>query len=75
MASRCARLAQARACGGPEIRLAMLTRDLVDRQDVSVFPVVRSVGRVGEVSLWPRLTCDHDLVLRTFDGRGGAAEA
>ncbi|MFI7407481.1 glycosyltransferase [Streptomyces sp. NPDC049627] len=63
------------AYGGPEIRPAMVTGDLVDRQDVSVFPVVRSVGRGGEVSLRPRLTRDHDLVLRTADGRGGAAEA
>ncbi|WP_048584604.1 hypothetical protein [Streptomyces viridochromogenes] len=63
------------AYGGPEIRLAMVTGDLADRQDVRVFPVVRSVGPGGGLSLRPQLTRDHDLALRTADGRGGAAEA
>ncbi|QOV40472.1 hypothetical protein IM697_19950 [Streptomyces ferrugineus] len=38
-------------------------------------PVIRSVGPGGGLSLRPQLTRDHDLVPRTVDGRGGAAEA
>ncbi|WP_250090620.1 glycosyltransferase [Streptomyces sp. AS02] len=55
------------AYGGPEIRLAMVTGDLVDRQDVCVFPAIRCAGPGGELSLRPQLTRDHDLVLRTAD--------
>jgi glycosyltransferase involved in cell wall biosynthesis len=55
------------AYGGPEIRLAMVTGDLVDRRDISVFPGVRRSGPAGGLWLRPQLTSDHDLVLRTAD--------
>ncbi|MFF4346090.1 hypothetical protein [Streptomyces sp. NPDC001530] len=55
------------AYGGAEIRLAMVTGDLVDRRDVSVFPAIRCAGPGGGLSLRPQLTGDHDLVLRTAD--------
>ncbi|WP_217206029.1 glycosyltransferase [Streptomyces sp. AC550_RSS872] len=55
------------AYGGPEIRLAMVTGDLVDRQDVCVFPAIRCAGPGGGLWLRPQLTRDHDLVLRTAD--------
>ncbi|MFE0257947.1 glycosyltransferase [Streptomyces sp. NPDC059010] len=55
------------AYGGPEVRLAMVTGDLFDRRDVSVFPAVRCAGPGGPLSLRPRLTRDHDLVLSTVD--------
>ncbi|MGC9541299.1 glycosyltransferase [Streptomyces sp. UG1] len=55
------------AYGGPEVRLAMVTGDLVDRRDVSVFPAVRCTGPGGALSLRPQWTHDHDLVLRSAD--------
>ncbi|MFI6014624.1 glycosyltransferase [Streptomyces sp. NPDC051243] len=55
------------AYGGPEIRLAMVTGDLVDRPDVSVFPAIRCAGPGGVLSLRPQLTREHDLVLKTAD--------
>lgn len=55
------------AYGGPEIRLAMVTGDLVDRQEVCVFPAIRCAGPGGRLSMRPQLTRDHDLVLRTAD--------
>lgn len=63
------------AYDGPEIRLAMLTGDLVDRRDVSVFPAVRCVGPGGGLSLRPQLTRDHDLVLRTADTVPGGPQS
>ncbi|MCF1596573.1 glycosyltransferase [Streptomyces muensis] len=59
------------AYGGPEIRLAMVTGDLVDRRDVCVFPAVRCAGPDGGLTLRPQLTRDHDLVLRTADAVRG----
>ncbi|MEV2227491.1 glycosyltransferase [Streptomyces phaeochromogenes] len=54
------------AYGGPELRLGMVSGDLVDRRDVCVFPVGRYTGSGGSaLTVSFQLTHDHDLVLRT----------
>ncbi|MEV2197431.1 glycosyltransferase [Streptomyces phaeochromogenes] len=54
------------AYGGPELRLGMVSGDLVDRRDVCVFPVGRYTGSGGSaLTVCFELTRDHDLVLRT----------
>ncbi|MFD3307029.1 glycosyltransferase [Streptomyces sp. NPDC058694] len=54
------------AYGGPELRLGMVSGDLVDRRDVCVFPVGRYTGSGGSaLTVCFQLTHDHDLVIRT----------
>ncbi|RSO34561.1 glycosyltransferase family 4 protein [Streptomyces sp. WAC 06725] len=49
--------------GGPEIRLGMVTGDLVDHRHLRQFPVAGYAGPDGELLFRPRLTREHDLVL------------
>ncbi|KAA6223965.1 glycosyltransferase [Streptomyces albofaciens JCM 4342] len=57
--------------GGPEIRLGMVTGDLVDHRHLRQFPAAGYAGPDGGLLFRPRLTREHDLVLEAETAAAG----